>query len=52
LPIHTRCRVIEAVLNGILGLHYKPQAAVRWVHKVTGRKKEEEEEEEEEKRKK
>jgi Sec-independent protein translocase protein TatA len=47
LPLHTRRRVIEAVLNAILGLHNKPKAAVRSVHNVTGRKKKEEEEEEE-----
>jgi len=47
LPLHTRHRVIEAVLNKILGLHNKPKAAV---HSV--RKKEEEEEEEEKRKKK
>ena len=45
MPLHTRRRVIEAVLNAILGVHNKPKAAVRSVHKVTGRKKKEEEEE-------
>ena len=59
MPLHTRRRVIEAVLNDILGLHNKPKAAVHWVHKVTGwkkkkeeEKKENEEEKEEEKEKK
>jgi len=28
LPLHTRRRVIEAVLNEILGLHNKPKAAL------------------------
>jgi len=36
LPFHTRHRVIEAVLNEILGLHNKPKAAVHSVHKLTG----------------
>ena len=50
MPLHTRRRVIEVVLNDIFRLHNKPKAAVHWVHKVTGpRKKKEEEEEEEEK---
>ena len=48
MPLHTRRRVIEAVLNGILGLHNKPKVAVHSVHKVTGHKKKEEEEKEEE----
>ena len=39
MPLHTRRGVIEAVLNDILGLHNKPKAAVRSVHKLTGRKK-------------
>jgi len=39
LPLHTRRRVIEAVLNEILGLHNKPKAAVHSVHKLTGPKK-------------
>ena len=39
MRLHTRRGVIEVVLNEILGLHNKPEAAVRWVHKVTGRKK-------------
>jgi hypothetical protein len=39
LPLHTRRRVIEAVLNEILGLHNKPKAAVHPEHKVTGPKK-------------
>jgi len=34
-----RRRVIEAVLNEILGLHNKPKAAVHLVHKLTGPKK-------------
>jgi len=36
LPLHTRRRVIEAVLNETLGLHNKPKAAV---HNLTGPKK-------------
>jgi len=36
LPLHTRRRATEAVLNEILGRHNKPKAAV---HKVTGPKK-------------
>ena len=39
MPLHTRRRVIEAVLNDILGLHNKPKFAVHSVHKVTGPKK-------------
>jgi hypothetical protein len=39
LPLHTRRRVIEAVLNDILGLHNKPKAAVHSVHKLMGPKK-------------
>ena len=39
LPLHTRRRVIEAVLNDILGLHNKPKAAVNSVNKLTGPKK-------------
>ena len=39
MPLHTRRRVIGAVLNDILGLHSEPKAVVRWVHKVTGTKK-------------
>jgi len=39
LPLHTRRRVIEAMLNEILGLNNKPQAAVHSVHKVTGLKR-------------
>jgi len=39
LPLHTRRRVIEAVLNEILGLHNKPKAAVHSMHKLTGPKK-------------
>jgi len=39
LPLHTRHRVIEAVLNEILGLPNKPKAAVHSVHKLTGPKK-------------
>jgi len=45
LPLHTRCRAIEAVLNEILGLHNKPKAVVHSVHKLTSPKKEEGEEE-------
>jgi len=40
-----RRRVIEAVLNEILGLHIKTKAAVHLVHKLTGQEEEEEEEE-------
>jgi len=36
LLLHTRRRVIEAVLNEILGLNNKPKAAVHSVHKLTG----------------
>ena len=39
LPLHMRRRVIESVLNEILGLHNKPKAAVHLVHKLTGPKK-------------
>ena len=39
LPLHTRRRAIEAVLNEILGLHNKPKAAMHSVHKLTGPKK-------------
>ena len=39
MPIHTRRMVIEAGLNGMLGLHNKPKAAVHSVHRLTGRKK-------------
>ena len=39
LPLYTRCRAIEAVLNEILGLHNKPKAAVHSVRKLTGPKK-------------
>jgi len=38
LPFHTRRRATEAVLSEILGLHNKPKAAVRSVHKLTDRK--------------
>jgi ribosomal protein L12E/L44/L45/RPP1/RPP2 len=38
VPLHTRRRVIVAVLSDILGLHSEAKAAVRWVHKVTGKK--------------
>jgi len=34
LPLHTRRRVIEAVLNEILGLRNKPKAVVHSVHKL------------------
>jgi len=34
-----RHRVIEAVLNEILGLHNKPKAVVHKVHKLMGPKK-------------
>ena len=39
MPLHTRHRAIEAVLNEILGLHNKPKAVVHSVHKLTGPKK-------------
>jgi len=39
LPLHTRRRVIEAVLNEIVGLHNKPKAEVHSVHKLMGPKK-------------
>ena len=39
MPLHTRRGVIEAVLNDVLGLHNKPKAAVRSVHKLMGSKK-------------
>jgi len=39
LPLHTRRRDIEDVLNEILGLHNKPKAAVHSVQKSTGHKK-------------
>ena len=47
-----RRRVIEAVLNDILGLHSKPKAAVDWVHKVTGCKKKEKKKEKKKKEEK
>ena len=43
-----RRRVIEAVLNEILGLHNKPKAMVYSVHKLTGEEEEEEKEEKKE----
>ena len=49
MPLHTRHRVIEAVLNKILVLHNKPKAAVHLTHKLMGEGEEEEEKEEEEK---
>ena len=39
MPLHTRHRAIEVVLNDILGLHNKPKAAVQSVHKLTNTKK-------------
>jgi len=39
LPLHTRRRVIEDVLNEILGLHNKSKAAVQPEHKLTGPKR-------------
>jgi hypothetical protein len=45
LPLRTRRRVIEAVLNDILGLHNKAKTAVHSVHKLTDLEEEEEEEE-------
>ena len=41
-----RRRVIESVLNEILGLHNKPEAGVHPEHKPTGLKKKKEKEEE------
>ena len=52
MPLHTRRRVVEAVLNAILGLHNKPKAEVHSVHKLTGPKKKKKKEEEEEEEKK
>jgi ribosomal protein L12E/L44/L45/RPP1/RPP2 len=49
MPLYTRHRVIEAVLNEILGLHNKHKAVVHSVHKLTGKKKEKKQNEEEEK---
>jgi hypothetical protein len=45
LPLYKRHRVIEPVLNGVLGLHNKPKAEVHPRHMLTGPKEEEEEEE-------
>jgi len=39
LPLHTRRRVIEAVVNEISGLHNKSKAAVYSVRKLMGPKK-------------
>ena len=39
MPLHTRRRIIEVVLNEILGLYNRPKAEVRSVHKLTGPKK-------------
>ena len=52
MPLHTRRRVIEAVLNETLGLHNKPKAAVHSVHKVTDQKKKKKEKEKKKKKKK
>ena len=46
MPLHTRRRVIESVLNEILGLHNKRKAAVHSVHKMTGPKKKKKKKEE------
>jgi len=47
-----RRRVIESVLNEILGLHNKPEAGVHPEHKPTGLKKKKEKEEEKKEEKK
>jgi len=52
LPLHTRRRVIAAVLNEILGLHDKSKAAVHSVHMLTRQEVEEEEEKKRKKKKK
>jgi len=39
MPLHTRRKVNEAVLNEILGLHNNPKAVVHSVHKLMGPKK-------------
>ena len=52
LPLHTRRRVIEAVLNETLGLHNRPEPAVHSVHKLTVPKKNKKKEEKKEKEKK
>jgi len=51
LPLHTRRRAIEAVLNEIFGLHNKPKSAAHSVHKLTGHKKKKKEKEKEKKKK-
>ena len=52
MPLHTRRRIIEAVLNEILGLNCKPKAAVHSVHKLTGPKEKKKKKEKEKKKKK
>jgi len=42
LPLYKRHRVIESMLNGVLGLYNKPKADVHPGHKLTGPKEEEE----------
>jgi len=49
LPLYTRRRAIEAVLNEILGLYNRPKAAV---HKLTGSMKKKKEKKKKEKTKK
>ena len=39
MPLHTRRRVTEAVLNEILGLHNNPKAVVHSVRELMGPKK-------------
>jgi hypothetical protein len=38
LPLYKRHRIIEPVLNGVLGLHNKPKAEMHLGHKLTGPK--------------
>jgi len=52
LPLHTRRKVIEDVLNEILGLHNRPKAAVHSVHKLAGKKKKKEKKKKKKKEKK
>jgi len=52
LPLHTRPRAIEAVLNEILGLHNKPKAVVQPEHKLTGPKKRKKKKQQQKKKKK
>ena len=46
MPLQTRRRVIEAVLNNILGWHNKPMAVVHSVHKLMGSMKKKKEKKE------